>query len=419
MPLDPTLALAGSLLLAGDLRCRRRWPSCVATDAFAGVVANYRLLPPALVRPVGVRAARSSSSPLAVGLLVPAHARRRPRWCAVLLLAVRRGDGDQSPSRPHATSTAVAPSACCSERIGWPLVAPQSGARRRRLPSSRWATPAARPFMPLDWFSIVAATRLRPAALRRRRPSVRAGARPSLKGASLTDGGPGRLAGPALDRGRGAGAGRSGPRPPDRRAARARGTAGCPDHAHRGRRSAIARPSSTSPISPAARSMSAAGGRRAQPAAPVRLADLPDVQEAPARGPLVRAQRAARGSGRRADGRRRPAVARGAGRRAPAGGPAAGPVADRRHHARDRQAAARRADRRRRRDPLLGHRQQPRASGEPAGGPGDRLRLDAGLSARHATAAGQRCRRDRRRQHGGYRHDPRRVRSHDGKHRAG
>ena len=63
---------------------------------------------------------------------------------------------------------------------------------------------------------------------------------------------------------------------------------------------------------------------------------------------------------------------------------------DRRHHARDRQAAACRADRRRGRDPLLGHRQQPRASGEPAGGPGDRLGLDAGLSARHATAAGQR-----------------------------
>ena len=78
---------------------------------------------------------------------------------------------------------------------------------------------------------------------------------------------------------------------------------------------------------------------RAQPAAAVRLAVLPDVQEAAAGRALVRAQRAA-GRRDRADGRRRPAFARGADRGAPAGRGAVRAGPDRRHQSRHRPPAA-------------------------------------------------------------------------------
>ena len=51
MPLDPTLALAGALLLAVIFGSAGP-AKLMARDAFAGVVANYRLLPERLVTPV-------------------------------------------------------------------------------------------------------------------------------------------------------------------------------------------------------------------------------------------------------------------------------------------------------------------------------------------------------------------------------
>ena len=53
MPLDPTLALAAALLLAAIFGSAGP-AKLMARDAFAGVVANYRLLPDPLVTPVAL-----------------------------------------------------------------------------------------------------------------------------------------------------------------------------------------------------------------------------------------------------------------------------------------------------------------------------------------------------------------------------
>lgn len=120
MPLDPTLALAGALVLAVVFGTAGP-PKLAARDAFAGVVANYRLLPEALVMPAAL-ALPCLEILVAAGLLVPA-ARSTAAVAACLLLLLFAGAMAINLLRGRSGIDCGCAMGRLRERIGWPLVA--------------------------------------------------------------------------------------------------------------------------------------------------------------------------------------------------------------------------------------------------------------------------------------------------------
>ena len=120
MPLDPTLALAGALVLAAIFGAAGP-PKLVARDAFAGVLANYRLLPDRLVAPAALLLPCLEIA-VALGLLLPATRSLAALGAGLLLLLfavamavnLLRGRSDID------CGCAIG---LMRERIGWPLVA--------------------------------------------------------------------------------------------------------------------------------------------------------------------------------------------------------------------------------------------------------------------------------------------------------
>lgn len=142
MSLDPALALTAALVLAAVFG-----PAAVAKlrapEAFAGVVENYRLLPPALVRPAAL-ALPPVELAAALGLLLPAT-RPYAAAAAVALLLVfaaamgvnlARGRRDidcgcfVSPLRQKVSWALVARNLALAALCGLPLVLADGAAAR-------------------------------------------------------------------------------------------------------------------------------------------------------------------------------------------------------------------------------------------------------------------------------------------------
>jgi uncharacterized membrane protein len=154
MPLDPTLATAGALLLglvftvAGVAKLQAR-------EAFAGVVANYRILPEALVRPVALLLPPTELA-LALGVLLPATRAPAAAGLALLLLSFAAAMA-VNLRRGRSGIDCGCAIGLLKERISWPMV------RRSLLLALvavvlALAAPAARTLGWLDWFTIAAAT---------------------------------------------------------------------------------------------------------------------------------------------------------------------------------------------------------------------------------------------------------------------
>lgn len=153
MPLDPTLAHTGALLLAVIFGSAGP-AKLLARDEFAGVIANYRLLPGLLVAPFAV-ALPTLEIAAALGLLVPAT--RAPAallaagllflFAAAMAINLVRGRRDID------CGCAIGR---LRERIGWPLVA-----RNLLLAAAAlflaWGQPVARTLEWLDFVTIAAA----------------------------------------------------------------------------------------------------------------------------------------------------------------------------------------------------------------------------------------------------------------------
>ena len=120
MTLDPTLALAGALILAAIFGSAGP-PKLAARDAFAGVLANYRLLPEALVVPVAL-ALPCLEILVAVGLLVP-PTRSLAAVAAGLLLLLFAAAMAVNLLRGRRDIDCGCAMGRLRERIGWPLVA--------------------------------------------------------------------------------------------------------------------------------------------------------------------------------------------------------------------------------------------------------------------------------------------------------
>lgn len=120
MSLDPTLALAGALVLAAIFGAAGP-PKLLARDTFAGVLANYRLLPDPLVAPTALLLPCLEIA-VALGLLIPATRAVAASGAGFLLLLfavamavnLLRGRSDID------CGCAIGR---LRERIGWPLVA--------------------------------------------------------------------------------------------------------------------------------------------------------------------------------------------------------------------------------------------------------------------------------------------------------
>lgn len=154
MLLDPALTAVGTLLLAvifavsGAAKVR-------ALDAFVGVVANYRLLPDFLLRPVALLLPPLELV-IAFALLVPASQAWAAGLAALLLvtfavaMAINLGRG-------RAAIDCGCAIGLMKERISWPLVGRNLllVAVAAALVSS---SSSGRPFTWLDWFTIAAAT---------------------------------------------------------------------------------------------------------------------------------------------------------------------------------------------------------------------------------------------------------------------
>ena len=327
----PSSSLAARCCWPWSSRRRRRQAARTPTRS-PGVVEQYGLLPPALVRPFAY-ALPVVELAAALGLAAAGDAaRRRPRVLILLLLAFAAAMAINL-ARGRSDIDCGCFIGVQKQRISWPLVARNlvlagfgliaAGTPSRR---GRWRA--------LDWLTIVAAA-----------------ARLLLLYEAI-----GRLFGlaPAACKAGGlsrwkplvvsqivlwivvvvAGAHRAGAGPPDRRPARAGGAARRADHEDRGRgRPAGAavrrhRPRRRGRCTSAAR---APDGRSqlllfVSPSCPMCKKLLPVARS------FARSER--RGRRDRADGRRRPAVARGDDRRAPAGGRAVRARADRRHQPR-------------------------------------------------------------------------------------
>ena len=120
MPIDPTLALAGTLLLAVIFGSAGP-AKLMARDAFAGVVANYRLLPDPLVTPVAL-VLPCLEIVVALGLLLPATRPLAALMAAFLLLLFAAAMA-VNLLRGHSDIDCGCAIGRLRERIGWPLVA--------------------------------------------------------------------------------------------------------------------------------------------------------------------------------------------------------------------------------------------------------------------------------------------------------
>ena len=154
MPLDPTLAAFAALVLAavfavaGVAKLRD-------ADAFAGVVANYRVLPDRLTRPVAWLLAPLEVA-LALCVLVPVTRAPAAAALAVLLLLFA-GAMAVNLRRGRTGIDCGCAIGLLKERISWPMVA-RNLALAAIAASLALADPVARPLGWLDWFTIVAAT---------------------------------------------------------------------------------------------------------------------------------------------------------------------------------------------------------------------------------------------------------------------
>ena len=117
MPLDPTLALAAALLLAAIFGSAGP-AKLMARDAFAGVVANYRLLPDPLVTPVAL-VLPCLEIVVALGLLLPATRPLAALMAAFLLLLFAAAMA-VNLLRGHSDIDCGCAIGRLRERIGWP-----------------------------------------------------------------------------------------------------------------------------------------------------------------------------------------------------------------------------------------------------------------------------------------------------------
>lgn len=120
MSLDPTLALTAALVLAAVFGAAGP-PKLAARDAFAGVLANYRLLPERLVPPVAL-VLPCLEIAVAVGLLLPAT-RPLAALGACLLLLLFAAAMAVNLLRGRSDIDCGCAIGRLRERIGWPLVA--------------------------------------------------------------------------------------------------------------------------------------------------------------------------------------------------------------------------------------------------------------------------------------------------------
>ena len=152
MPLDPTLALAAALVLAAIFG-PAGLAKLVARDTFAGVVANYRLLPEWLVTPTAV-VLPCVEIAVAIGLLFAAT-RPGAALVALVLLLLFAAAMAINLLRGRRDIDCGCAIGRLRERIGWPLVA-------RNLMLAVIAvllasgTPLERPFQWLDLVSVAA-----------------------------------------------------------------------------------------------------------------------------------------------------------------------------------------------------------------------------------------------------------------------
>ena len=120
MSLDPTLALAAALVLAAVFGAAAP-PKLAARDVFAGVLANYRLLPDALVTLVAL-VLPCLEIAVAAGLLFPAT-RPLAALGACLLLLLFAAAMVVNLLRGRSDIDCGCAIGLLRERIGWPLVA--------------------------------------------------------------------------------------------------------------------------------------------------------------------------------------------------------------------------------------------------------------------------------------------------------
>ncbi len=153
MPLDPTLALAAALLLAAIFGSAGP-AKLMARDAFAGVVANYRLLPDPLVTPVAL-VLPCLEIVVALGLLLPATRPLAALMAAFLLLLFAAAMA-VNLLRGHSDIDCGCAIGRLRERIGWPLVARNLLLAVVALLLA-WGRPVARALEWLDFVSIAAA----------------------------------------------------------------------------------------------------------------------------------------------------------------------------------------------------------------------------------------------------------------------
>lgn len=120
MSLDPTLVLAAALILAAVFGAAGP-PKLAARDAFAGVLANYRLLPDRLVTPVALLLPCLEIA-VAAGLLIPATRPLAASGAGLLLLLFAAAMA-VNLLRGRSDIDCGCAIGRLRERIGWPLVA--------------------------------------------------------------------------------------------------------------------------------------------------------------------------------------------------------------------------------------------------------------------------------------------------------
>ena len=153
MSLDPTLVLAAALVLAAVFGTAGP-PKLAARDAFAGVLANYRLLPDRLVTPVAL-VLPGLEIAVALGLLLPAT-RPPAALGACLLLLLFAAAMAVNLLRGRSDIDCGCAIGLLRERIGWPLVARNLLLAVVALLLA-WGRPVARALEWLDFVSIAAA----------------------------------------------------------------------------------------------------------------------------------------------------------------------------------------------------------------------------------------------------------------------
>lgn len=152
MPLDPALALTLCLLLAAILAAGGS-AKLAQPLAFAGVVANYRLLPLALVTPFAFLLPPVELA-TALGLLLPAA--RPAAVAAAGLLLLFAGAMAINLMRGRRDIDCGCHGGLVRSRIAWPLVG-RNLVLAAGSAAVAFAGVGARPFTALDWVTVAAA----------------------------------------------------------------------------------------------------------------------------------------------------------------------------------------------------------------------------------------------------------------------